>query len=137
MQLNIAGYFQGKAFSRIGLFQLFKTFHTSSRPVVVISVLANNSWVKILLDSWKIFSSNNLLYSIHHPVKACHVPCMNSVFHCNINFCVFILSTSFAVPVEGDATIPNHIYDSRNPVKVTGEIYVILESVIKLPLLFL
>ena len=29
---------------------------------------------------------------------------------------------------EGAATIPNHINGSRNPVEVTGEIYVILES---------
>ena len=54
-----------------------------------------------------------------------------TVFHCNINSCVFILSGSFAVLVEGAATILNHIDGSRNPVEVTGKIYVICNSGIR------
>ena len=42
------------------------------------------------------------------------------------------------IPCEGSATIPNHVDDSRNQVEsLHGKLYVILESEIKISLLFL
>ena len=95
MQLYIAGYFQGKNFHKLAYSNFSKLF---TQPVVVISVLANNSQVKFLLDSWKFFPSNNLLYSIHHPVKAC---VLNELFFTVILILVFYSQRQFCCSSQG------------------------------------
>ena len=81
----------------------------------------------MVIDSWKFFLSKTCCtLSI---IQWKHVSCMNSLFYCNINSCVFTLSCSFTVPVEVVAMILNHVDGSRNQVEVTSKIYVILESI--------
>ena len=57
--------------------------------------------------------------------------CMNSVFYCNINSCVFYPQLQFYGFSWNGTMIPNHnhIDGSWNQVEITTKIYVILESV--------
>ena len=60
---------------------------------------------------------------------------MYLLHHTNGQMHVYLVASS--IKIEEPAMIPNHTDVSRNQVEVTREIYVILESGIKLPLLFL